>query len=158
MSPDAKVREARKEDDKTVYALACELATAIGDSPPERKAVQERFAELLETPAAYNFVAEDGEDVVGVISFWVKPDLAHGDTVIEIPMLSVTEKARRGGVGKLLIEHARNIASEKGVGLIELIATPDNTAALQFYRSLGFVETDHVSLEFRGDIEDPPNK
>ena len=115
-----------------------------------------RLLELLETPSALTLVAEDGERIVGLVSFWVKPDLAHGDTVVEIPMLAVTEKARRRGVGRLLVERTRDAASRRGADLIELIATSDNTAARTFYRSLGFVETDHVSLEFMGNLEDPP--
>lgn len=156
MPPGIEVREAHKGDAETVYDLACELASVVGDSEPGREAVEERFAELLETPLARNLVAEEEGEVVGLISFWVKPDLAHGDTVIEIPMLAVLEGARRRGVGKLLIEQAQDVAYEKGVNLIELIATPDNTTAREFYRSLGFLETDHIALEFHGDLEDPP--
>ena len=156
MSQEIQVRGAGEEDEKAVYALACELAAAVGDSRPGWRAVRERFAELLGAPSAYNLVAEDGEGVVGLVSFWIKPDLAHGDTVIEVPMLAVAEKARRRGVGKLLIEKVRDAASEKGASLVELIATPDNTTARKFYRSLGFVETDHIALEFRGDLENPP--
>lgn len=150
------IREARAEDAGAVCALACELADAVGDSPPDEEAVRKRLKELLETPRAHTLVAEDESEVVGVVSIWVKPDLAHGDTVVEMPMLVVSKKNRRSGVGKLLLGEARERASEYGASLIELVATHDNAAARDFYRSLGFVETEHVSLEFMGDLEDPP--
>lgn len=137
--------------------MACELASAVGDSDPDSNAVQERLLELLEASSAHTLVAEDEKGVIGVVSFWIKPDLAHGDTVVEIPMLAVAGEDRRRGVGELLVEKTQDVACEHGAGLIELIATPDNTAAREFYRSLGFLETDHVSLEFRGDVEDPPD-
>ena len=143
-------------DAEAIYALACRLASTVGDSHPEPEAVRERLLELLELPSACTLVAENEQDNVGVVSFWIKPDLAHGDTVIEVPMLAVAQDARRRGVGKLLMEEVQRVASAHGAGLIELIATPDNEVARKFYRSLGFVETDHVSLEFRGDLEDPP--
>ena len=72
-------------------------------------------------------------------------------------MLIVSPEARRRGVGKLLIEEVQSIASSEEAALIELVATSDNLAARGFYRSLGFVETDHVALEFVGDPDDPPD-
>jgi ribosomal protein S18 acetylase RimI-like enzyme len=94
--------------------------------------------------------------VVGTVSFWIKPDLAHGDTVVEVPMLVVAEDHRRNGVGRLLMEEVRSIASENGASLIELVATTANVAAREFYRSLGFVEADVVALEFVGSHDNPP--
>jgi ribosomal protein S18 acetylase RimI-like enzyme len=91
------------------------------------------------------------------VSFWIKPDLAHGDTVVEVPMLVVAEDHRRAGVGKLLMEEVRNVASDNDASQIELVATRANVTAREFYRSLGFVETDVVSLEFVGSQEDPPD-
>ena len=150
------MREATEEDTKAIYALSCGLADVVGDSVPQWEAVRERLLELLDTPSARTLVAEGEERVLGVASFWIKPDLAHGDTVVEVPMLAVLEEARRQGIGKLLVEAVQRQASTHGAGLVELIATPGNEDARKFYRSLGFVETDHVSLEFRGDLEDPP--
>jgi ribosomal protein S18 acetylase RimI-like enzyme len=94
---------------------------------------------------------------VGAVSLWIKPDLAHGDAVVEVPMLAVAEDHRRAGVGKLLMEEVRNIASDNGAYLIELVATSANVAAREFYNSLGFIEADVVPLEFVGSQEDPPD-
>ncbi len=153
---DLQVREAKAEDEEGIYALARELAEAVGDSPPAREAVRKRLVELLEEPRARTLVAEAEGEIVGAVSFWIKPDLAHGDVVVEVPMLVVAEDHRRSGVGKLLVEEMRRQASDHDASIIELIATSDNLAARSFYRSLGFVETDHVSLEFMGDLQNPP--
>jgi ribosomal protein S18 acetylase RimI-like enzyme len=150
-------REATAGDGEKIHALAGELAGAVGDTPPDLEAVRARLSELLEEPRARVLVAEDDDAVVGAASFWIKPDLAHGDTVIEVPMLVVAEDHRREGVGKLLMEEIRKLATEHDAGIIELVATGDNKPAREFYRSLGFVETDHVALEFMGDLEDPPD-
>jgi ribosomal protein S18 acetylase RimI-like enzyme len=72
-------------------------------------------------------------------------------------MLVVAENRRREGVGKLLIDEVRNVAARKETNLIELVATRANVAAREFYRSLGFVEADVVSLEFVGSQKDPPD-
>ena len=152
------MRAATTEDVEIIHALACELAGTVGDSLPRIENVRARLVELLEEPRARVLVAEGGDgDVVGAASLWIKPDLAHGDTVVEVPMLVVTEGSRREGVGKVLMEEVRRLASENEANLIELVATPQNVAAREFYRTLGFVETDHITLEFVGDMEDPPD-
>ena len=150
------MREAGIGDFEEIHALAVELARTVGDSAPDLEAVRERLSELLEEPRARVLLADDG-GVVGVASLWIKPDLAHGDTVVEVPTLVVAEGSRREGVGKLLMEEIRRLSAENGAELIELVATTQNVAAREFYRSLGFVETDHVTLEFVGDMEDPPD-
>jgi ribosomal protein S18 acetylase RimI-like enzyme len=153
-----RVREATAEDAETIQSLAGELAGAVGDSPPGLENVSARLAELLEETRARVLVVEDEEGaVVGAVSLWLKPDLAHGDTVVEVAMLVVAEDHRRAGVGKLLMEEVRNVASDSGASQIELVATRANVTAREFYRSLGFVEADVVSLEFVGSQEDPPD-
>ena len=152
------VREATAEDAEIIHSLASELAATLDDSAPRFEDVRARLFELLEEPRARVLVTE-GEDgaIVGVASLWIKPDLAHGDTVVEVPMLVVSEVRRREGVGKLLMEEVQRLAAENEANLIELVATTHNTAARDFYRSLGFVEMDHITLEFVGDVQNPPD-
>ena len=157
MGSNYKVREAKVEDAAEICGLARELAETVGDEPPAEEAVKARLEELLDEPRARVLVAENEAGIVGGVSFWIKPDLAHGDTVVEVPMLVVAEDHRRAGVGKLLMEEVRNVASDNDASQIELVATRANVTAREFYRSLGFVETDVVSLEFVGSQEDPPD-
>jgi ribosomal protein S18 acetylase RimI-like enzyme len=147
------VREAGVGDAEAVHALTGELAEALGDRRPRLEAIRERLRELVEERRVRVLVAEGEDGIVGAASLWIKPDLGHGDTVIEVPMLVVSERARRRGVGKLLVEEIRGVAAAENVSLIELVATRENLAARDFYRSLGFVETDHVALEYFGEME-----
>ncbi|HJQ28758.1 MAG TPA: GNAT family N-acetyltransferase, partial [Rubrobacter sp.] len=147
MGSNNEIREAMAGDAAEIHKLACELAETIGDTPPAEDAVKERLKELLNEPRARVLVAENEAGIVGVVSLWIKPDLAHGDAVVEVPMLAVAEDHRRTGVGKLLMEEVRNIGADAGASLIELVATSSNVAAREFYRSLGFVEADVVPLE-----------
>jgi len=152
------VREAALEDAEAIYYLARDLADALGDQRPRPDAVRARLDEFLKEPRARVLVAEGEDGVLGVASIWIKPDLAHGDAVIEVPMLVVSGSARRRGVGKLLVEEIQSIAAVENTALIELVATNENDVARAFYRSLGFVETDHIALEFVGDVQSPPDK
>jgi ribosomal protein S18 acetylase RimI-like enzyme len=151
-----KVREANVEDAARIHDLACELAETVGDTPPTEEATRARLEELLDEPRARVLVAENEVGIIGGASFWIKPDLAHGDTVVEVPMLVVAEAHRRSGVGRLLMEEVHNVASDNGASQIELVATRANVTAREFYRSLGFVEAEVVSLEYVGSQEDPP--
>ena len=151
------VREATLEDAETLYYLARDLADALGDQRPRPDAVRARLGELLEEPRARVLVAEGEVGVVGAASIWIKPDLAHGDAVIEVPMLVVSGSARRQGVGRLLVEEIQSVAAAENASLIELVATNENDVARDFYRSLGFVETDHIALEYVGDVQSPPD-
>ena len=146
------IREAAIEDAEGIYRLAEELALAVADTHPELEAVQERLMELLEESRARVIVAEGDGDIVGVASLWIKPDLAHGDKVIEVPMLVVAANSRYKGIGKRLMAEVRKIAAGNGATLIELVATRENKTAQAFYRSIGFVDADVVSLEFLGDM------
>ena len=153
-----KARDATTRDAAGIHRLALELAETVGDTPPTEEALRARLGELLDEPRARVLVAEIEAGIVGVVSLWVKPDLAHGDTVVEVPMLVVAEDHRRTGVGKLLMEEVRNVASENSASQIELVATRSNVSAREFYSSLGFVEADVVALEFVGSHEDPPEE
>ena len=150
------VREAALEDAEAIYYLARDLADALGDQRPRPDAVRARLDEFLKEPRARVLVAEGEDGVLGAASIWIKPDLAHGDAVIEVPMLVVSGSARRRGVGKLLVEEIQSITAAENAALIELVATKENDVARAFYRSLGFVETDHIALEFIGDVQSPP--
>jgi ribosomal protein S18 acetylase RimI-like enzyme len=150
------VREATTDDAADIQRLARQLAATVGDAPPVEEAVKKRLQELLETPSAWVLVVENEHGIVGAASFWIKPDLAHGDAVVEVPMLIVAEDHRRTGVGRLLMEEVRSVASENGASLIELVTTTANVAAREFYHSLGFVEADVVALEFVGSHDNPP--
>jgi ribosomal protein S18 acetylase RimI-like enzyme len=158
MGSNYEVRKANVEDAAVICGLARELAETVGDEAPTEKATRARLEELLDEPRARVLVAENEAGIVGGVSFWIKPDLAHGDTVVEVPMLVVAEDHRRAGVGRLLMEEVRNIASDNDASQIELIATRANVTAREFYRSLGFVEAEVVSLEYVGSQEDPPEE
>jgi ribosomal protein S18 acetylase RimI-like enzyme len=150
------LREATEDDAAGIHALAHELAGTVGDATPDEDAVRARLEQLIREPGARVFVVESGDEVAGVVSLWIKPDLAHGDAVVEVPMLAVLEQHRRNGVGKLLMSRVREVATEHDASIIELVATRANVAARDFYKSLGFTEADVVSLEFVGNTENPP--
>lgn len=149
---DVKVRPAGDSDASAIHVLAGELAATVGDEAPSGAEIRTRLRELVAGESSGVLVAVVAGEVVGVVSYWLKPDLAHGDRVAEIPMLAVSSGHRRGGVGRALL--AAVIERASGAAIIELVTMPTNVTAREFYRSLGFVETDHLVLEFFGEARD----
>ena len=56
--------------------------------------------------------------------------------------LFVAPAARRLGIGRMLMEHARDFAAETGAARIELSTEKTNSIAQALYRSLGFDQND----------------
>lgn len=78
--------------------------------------------------------------------------------------LYVAESARRQGIGEKLIRAAQGYAEEKGFDSIALETAPDNIAAKQLYRKLGFTQTpssteyDSFTLQIAKKIQAEPKK
>ena len=86
------------------------------------------------------FVAVDGDNVVG----WVGVKHAfqiESPPFCEIHGLVVDDKCRQRGVGKLLIEKAKQWGKEKGDKKVRLRCNVRRTGARLFYEHLGFKET-----------------
>lgn len=80
--------------------------------------------------------AETGEGVALLGTVCVK---VRTPCVAEFARLFVREGCRRKGVGRALLNHARQVAIRAGCSALSCSAHPDNSRALLFYRQLGFV-------------------
>lgn len=63
----------------------------------------------------------------------------------------VDENARGRGVGKLLNEHALDLAKQAGARTVDLTSRPSREAANRLYRRLGFVERETNVYRFTFD-------
>jgi GNAT superfamily N-acetyltransferase len=63
--------------------------------------------------------------------------------------LFVSESARRGGVGRALIEGTAEVARERGVPFVEWSTAPDNHPAQRLYDSTGAERSEWFSYELR---------
>jgi ribosomal protein S18 acetylase RimI-like enzyme len=72
--------------------------------------------------------------------------LQYATPVMRVTVLVVAERARRRGVGKLLVQHAEHLAAAAGSEAVELTSAVGRTEAHAFYRGLGY---DASSLRFR---------
>jgi [ribosomal protein S18]-alanine N-acetyltransferase len=107
--------------------------------------LEQKFRTSVEWDGHFLFVLEEGEELVG--SGGLHPSQADG--VMAIGMWVLPEWRGRGG-GRMLIEAALE-ARPPDVHKIELEVFPDNVAATELYRSLGFeqegLRRDHYRRE-----------
>lgn len=90
-------------------------------------------------------VARDGATPCGFTQLYPLFSSLRCRPVWILSDLFVTPTARRGGVGRRLMEAARTFAREQGAAAIELDTAHTNTAAQALYESLGYQH----DLEFR---------
>lgn len=82
------------------------------------------------------FVAVDGDRIVGLahVREFARP--LEGDRGLFLDDLYVLETERHKGVGHHLIQTARSLAVQRGLGVLQWITAQDNTDAQRVYDSL----------------------
>jgi len=94
-----------------------------------------RMTWLMRDPEAVALVAHDGSSIHGFAL------MQFGDEHAHLVLLCVQTMQRRRGIGRRLTEWLLESARVAGIESIRLELRADNTAALAFYRRLGFTET-----------------
>ncbi|MDN4615137.1 GNAT family N-acetyltransferase [Leifsonia sp. F6_8S_P_1B] len=82
------------------------------------------------------YVAVDGDRIVGLahVREFARP--LEGDRGLFVDDLFVAEDARQHGVGTALLEHARSLAQQRGLGVVQWITANDNADAQRVYDSV----------------------
>ena len=142
------IRMAEKRDVPRIVELYHELT--ITDSQVEHSRnpsladYQLVFAEIRADPRQKLFVAEFHGEVVGTIVLLVVPNLSHNGTPWALlENLIVTEKHRRRGLGRMLLEHAVGLARKSGCHMVELCSDVRRKEAHKLYDSMGFQAQAH---------------
>jgi ribosomal protein S18 acetylase RimI-like enzyme len=131
------IRSAQLEDALVIVGLIAELAERIGEHSP----ISENYVNTYISHRDNNILlAEENGQVVGLISFSIRPDLYHAANSCLIEELIVTAGARERGVGSALIDEVIQHAcalkcAEVGVSTLE-----ENKEAITFYNKHGFVD------------------
>ena len=97
-------------------------------------------ATISESPECLCFVArlQEGGEPVGVVLANFNWSLKFSGRALWLEELYVTPRARRRGIGRILVETIMDWAEENGIRGIDLEAYRGNTPASILYRSLGF--------------------
>lgn len=138
------IRPAKAADTPDVVRLMKQLeGFAHGEVGP---GVEGRFKFML-TLSNFNVcVAQDDDQVIGLITASLRPTLWHAGPVALIDELIVDQTARGQGVGKALIDAIVVWARKRGASEIEVSTEKDNEPAQAYYLRQGF-EHESVLLE-----------
>jgi GNAT superfamily N-acetyltransferase len=129
------------EDAAAVSALLSELGYEVSS-----QAAAERVRQLNETGSDPTFIAGEDGRPLGLIALHRCHMIQYRNPVTRITALVVHQRARRRGIGRLLVDHALRWAAQSGCELVELTSALNRGEAHAFYRDLGF---ERNSLRFR---------
>jgi ribosomal protein S18 acetylase RimI-like enzyme len=146
------IRQAKDEDVNSIvalYARATKLMHQISPngfgealkSPLDIEQERESFTRALDDQGTVVLVAEQGGKVVGFIMGVVEkhPDDLLSAPYVTVQYLYVSEKFRRAGIAKTLIQAVENWAADKGLYTLELKVWNNNESAKDLFQSLGYL-------------------
>ncbi|MEW6401970.1 MAG: GNAT family N-acetyltransferase [Chloroflexota bacterium] len=131
------IREAQPQDVDSVVRLIRELAEMAGEASPITEAYA---AEYLSSPISRVFLAESEGQVIGLLSYSVRPDLYHAGSSCLIEELVVQQSERDQGVGSALLSALLSRLEGTDCAEVSVAAMPENAGAVQFYRQHGLAE------------------
>lgn len=134
------IRQATKEDLEKIFILEQEC---FGDDAWS----EQNFKEVLSSGISRIFVYTDGTEILAYAVLTVIFDEAHLDNIAVCP------ERRRQGIGRQLIIYMLDYLKHIGIKKITLEVRISNTAAINLYKSLGFV-TEGVRKRYYNDQED----
>jgi hypothetical protein len=135
------IRACTPDDSAAVSTLLGELGYTVSI-----RQATEYIQELSRSGSDPIFLAVANGQVLGLLASHLCRMLIYAWPVMRITALVVDLRARRRGVGRLLMEHAERTAAAAGCELIELTSGMHLTEAHAFYRSIGYEPN---SLRFR---------
>ena len=106
------------------------------------------------TGALSVFAAHIGHGLAGVATTVALPASLRLGCYWQLRDLYVVPEARRCGVARALVKDVRAAASAAGAIRLSVQTEPDNAAALQLYRSSGFIPVEGIQILA---LDLPPN-
>lgn len=132
------IREANEADLPRVLEIYA-AAGLGGESQFTPDEARERLPKLRQYPSYRLFVAEADGAISGTYSLIILDKLAkRGIPSGLVEDVAVDPAAQRQGVGRAMMEHARELCREAGCYKMMLSSNLSRAAAHAFYESLGF--------------------
>jgi ribosomal protein S18 acetylase RimI-like enzyme len=137
MNQGVTIRNATPDDARAIVSLIGELAQSIGEASP----VSDAYARIYLAAAGSGILlAEESNDVLGLLSYSIRPNLYHAGPSGLIEELVVRAAMRGRGIGKALLAEALRLFELMGCAEASVSTTRDNEAAQHLYRSMGMID------------------
>ena len=141
--PGVTLREATSVDAPAIVVLIRTLARVMDVVTP----VDEAYVrEYIASTGSGILVADDGGQVIGLLSYSLRPSLVHAGRSCVIEELVIDQTTQRQGVGARLVEDLLRRAAEWGCVEVSVTTLAGQRGAIDFYKARGFSD-DAVLLE-----------
>jgi GNAT superfamily N-acetyltransferase len=141
--PGVTLREATSVDAPAIVVLIRTLARVMDVVTP----VDEAYVrEYIASTGSGILVADDGGQVIGLLSYSLRPSLVHAGRSCIIEELVIDQTTQRQGVGARLVEDLLRRAAEWGCVEVSVTTLAGQRGAIEFYKARGFSD-DAVLLE-----------
>lgn len=121
-------------DSDTAYMLTRELM-AHHNALDIFTTTKERLAELIDSGMLLSYTLYCGGKPAGIMNFFFKLTTFTGRKILYIEDLYVREECRGKGLGKVLLNKAKEIAKETDCEQIELKCAHWNKTSAEFYKA-----------------------
>jgi GNAT superfamily N-acetyltransferase len=139
-----KIRPAHRADASAVN----ELLVQLGYPQDGQEATANRIQSWTEDPSSAAYVAEAGDDLLGVIAVHICPFFEQEGSWGRIVALVVFNRARGRGVGSQLVAAAESFAASRGCLQVEVTSADRRQDAHEFYRRCGYIDQAGRSSRF----------
>lgn len=131
-----KIRLAEANDSFALSALLAELGYENTEGFIER-----RLAQLIDDQTEALLVAVYGNTVLGFLSLHFIPQLALAGDFARVSYFCVAEGERSKGAGQKLLQHAEQVAKQRGCDRMEVHCNEHRIKANAFYAREGYSES-----------------
>jgi GNAT superfamily N-acetyltransferase len=143
MENSVEIALAAETDLPAMVGLLGELFVMERDFVPDAAKQERGLRLILESPAIGRiFVVRLYGETVGMASLLFTVSTASGGRAALLEDVVVAAPYRRLKVGRRLLRHVRHWAKEQGIVRLTLLADRGNDAALSFYESEGFTQSE----------------
>ncbi|MDO8663312.1 MAG: GNAT family N-acetyltransferase [Candidatus Wildermuthbacteria bacterium] len=142
-------RLATSRDKKQIFKLVDEFSVLLGAKDIPSKVGGVVFDEIINRNDIKIFVAEESNELIGVATFYLLPDIRHGWHRGHIENFFVTKNMRDQGAGTAIFEAIKDYCRKNNIKVIKLASGNELASAHKFYEENGGKTTERF---FRFDI------
>ena len=140
------IHKANECDAPAIAALANELSTYEGTTTLVDTATIVELIHSNEQPQCHIICAKMADETVAMAIYYAGYDLSSTSYGFHIADICVHEPYRHQGIGRMLIRHIADHATQENREWLSLTVLHENKIAQRFYNKLGFV---NVPVQFR---------
>ena len=135
---------------QSVFDFEKEVGDAYQDTAFPQTAIAQEFYNAIvhELNGHFGYVFEEDGVVKGYVSLRVQnpSEYSHrkGLSILQLQTISVDELFRGQGIGRQLVNHAKQMAKDLGFSHMRVVALAKNDRARHLYRECGFHEQEII--------------